>query len=139
MCKTHCADEELLYNTNRRPYLLIIKLKYDGNQRQFALPFRSNIPSYVPKEQYFSLPPRPKTQPGNLHGLHYIKMFPIDNKFLEKFRIDNDPYYQMVLNIIDRNEKEIVDKCQAYLSEYEKGNRPKFAPNINKIIEVLAI
>ena len=70
-------DKELLHNINRRPHLVILKLIYKYKRQDFAIPFRSNIPNYVPKDQYFFLPPRPTNRQYRIHGLHYIKMFPI--------------------------------------------------------------
>lgn len=59
MCK---FDKELLQNTDRRPYLVILRLKYNGKRQDFAIPFRSNISGNVPKNLYFPLPPRPSTK-----------------------------------------------------------------------------
>jgi len=78
---------ELLENTNRRPYVIILKLKYRNKNYDFALPFRSNITGTVPSELYYSLPPSSKTKSGNKAGLHLIKMFPVDKKYFEKFYI----------------------------------------------------
>ena len=40
-----CDDSELLHNDDlKRPYLIILKLKYRGKKIDFAIPFRSNIP-----------------------------------------------------------------------------------------------
>ena len=138
LCKAHDADDELLFNRNRRPYLIIMSLKYRGANRKFALPFRSDISPKTPRGQYFSLPPRPTTKPGRRHGLHYIKMFPIETKYLEKFRIDGSSYYIMLTKIINRNEKRIVKECQGYLDAYEKNGRFPFAPDIDKIVEILS-
>jgi hypothetical protein len=138
LCRNHNAENELLYNTNRRPYLIILSLKYNGTDQKFALPFRSDISPNTPKAQYFPLPPRPTTRPGRRHGLHYIKLFPIDSKYLEKFRIDNDSYYEMLFRIISRNERRIVSECQEYLANYERNGRMCFAPDIDKIIEALS-
>lgn len=55
-CKKQGTDQEMLFNKSGRPCVLIMKLKYKGKNRQFVVPLRSNIPSNVPKEQYFSLP-----------------------------------------------------------------------------------
>lgn len=137
LCKQHHADEELLYNTNRRPYLIIVKLKYKGVIRPFALPFRSDISSNTPKSQYLSLPPRPTTKPGRRHGLHYIKLFPIDKQYLEVFKIDNDKYYQTIVNIIERKKNDIIAACQEHLNKYESEGAIMYAPNIDKIIAFL--
>ena len=137
LCKKYSADNELLYNTNRRPYLIVIKLNYKNKLRQFALPFRSDMSNSTPRNQYFSLPPRPTTKPGRRHGLHYLKMFPISNKYLEKFRTENNAYYEMIVKIIDKNEKNIIDQCQNYLNDYEEKGRPTYSPDIDKIIEIL--
>ena len=80
-------DREML-DKHGRPCLLVVRLKYKGKNRMFAVPFRSNIPGNVPKEQYFSLPPRSTTQSGKRHGIHYIKMFPVEKPFLERYRLD---------------------------------------------------
>ena len=81
-CKIRGTDQELLFNKGGRPCVLIMRLKYKGENHQFVVPLRSNIPSNVTKDQYFSLPPNSTTKAGNRHGVHYIKLFPIDNKYL---------------------------------------------------------
>lgn len=42
----------------------------------------------------FSLPPNSATKSGKRHGVHYIKLFPIDSKYIQKYRIDNNVYMQ---------------------------------------------
>lgn len=81
-CKIRGTDKELLFNKNGRPCVLIIKLKYKGQNRKFVVPLRSNITSDTPKDQYFPLPPNSSTKAGNRHGVHYIKLFPIDSKYI---------------------------------------------------------
>jgi hypothetical protein len=136
--KLFSDDKELLHNKeNRRPYLIIIKLKYKGKKQDFAIPFRSHISKYIPKEQYFSLPPRPKTKHNEIHGLHYIKMFPIKKKFLEKFSTNKDKYYKIIVKIINKNQKKIIKEAQSYLSKYEEGRGHKYSPNIEYIFEVI--
>lgn len=59
-CKQYGTDRELLYDKQGRP----------------------NISKRVPKDQYFPLPPNASTQPGKRHGVHYIKLFPMDRKYV---------------------------------------------------------
>lgn len=127
-------DKELLDKTNRRPYLMVLKLKYKGKKLDFAIPFRSNISASTPKEQYFPLPPRPKTKKYNKHGLHYIKMFPITKQYLEKFYTDKDPYYQKIDSIIINNKNVIISEAQKYLDDYANGNINQYATDIDSII-----
>ena len=70
------GDRELMLKHNR-PFNVVVRLRFRGKRRDFAVPLRSNIAPNVPKDQYFALPPRPTTRPGCRHGIHYIKMFPI--------------------------------------------------------------
>ena len=99
-----CGDEpEILFR-----HLLVLSLKYKGLVSHFAVPLRSNISAATPKDLYFSLPPRPSTRPGNHHGLHYIKMFPITREYQEKFWVGKDAAYILYQNIINKHEKEIV-------------------------------
>lgn len=130
-------DGELLENTNRRPYLIIVRLKYNGVKHDFAIPFRSNISNKAPKEQYFSLPPRPTTQKNRIHGLHYIKMFPIRKEFLQKFHTDRDSYYETLVDVINKNEAIIVQEAQQYLINYENGVRPQYSTDIPQIIAAI--
>jgi len=76
-------DPEIL-TKSKRPYVLVIHLKYKEKNYDFAVPIRSNIPAAAPKNQYFALPPRPTTRPKNRHGLHYIKMFPVTKQYLRR-------------------------------------------------------
>lgn len=133
-----CGDDpEILFRENRRPHLLVLSLKYKGVARRFAIPLRSNIPANAPKEQYFALPPRPSTRPGNRHGLHYIKMFPITKEYQEKFWVGEKSSYVLFQEIISKNEKEIVDACQKYLDDYASGVHPQYSVNIDNALEKL--
>ena len=133
-----CGDDpELLFRENRRPHLLVLSLTYKDRVSRFAIPLRSNISATTPKEQYFPLPPRPSTRPGNHHGLHYIKMFPIKKEYQEKFWIGEDSSYILYQDIINRREKEIVEACQKYLDNYANGIRPKYSIDIDKAFERL--
>lgn len=104
-CKTHGTDKELLFNKFGRPCVLIIQLKYRGKRQDFIIPMRSNISANAPKSQYFPLPPNATTKPGNRHGVHYIKLFPIDKKYIQKYRIDNNSFLIQIKNILDKNER----------------------------------
>lgn len=130
------GDRELMLKRNR-PCIVVVRLRFRGERRDFAVPLRSNIAPNVPKSQYFALPPRPTTRPGCRHGIHYIKMFPISRKYQRRFRMDGSPYYETLQRIIDRNEKRIVSECQAYLQRYERVGKPRYAVDIDRIIELL--
>ena len=98
---------------------------------------RSNIAPNVPKNQYFALPPRPTTKPGRRHGIHYIKMFPVQKRFQRRFRTEGSRYYETLQRTIDANTKRIVSDRQAYLDDYEKNGKPKYAVDIDRILEIL--
>lgn len=70
------GDRELMLKRDR-PCIVVVRLRFRGKRRDFAVPLRSNIAPNVPKDQYFALQLRPTTRPGCRHGIHYIKMFPI--------------------------------------------------------------
>ena len=59
------GDRELMLKHNR-PCIVVVRLRFRGKRRDFAVPLRSNIAPNVPKDQYFALPPRPKTRPGSI-------------------------------------------------------------------------
>lgn len=131
-------DNELLHNQKeKRPYLLIIKLKYKQQNYDFAIPFRSNISNYIPKEQYFSLPPRFTTNQNKIHGLHYIKMFPIQKQYLKQYVINKDSYHDLIKDIINKNIKQIIQESQKYINDYECGIKVEYATNIEGIFEAL--
>lgn len=69
--------------------------------------------------------------------MHYIKMFPIDDKYIQKYRIEDNPYMQQVKAILDKNEKEIVSSCQKYISEYENGKKNRMTPEFDDILSWL--
>ena len=75
------VDFEVLHNKGGRPYVIIMKLNYKGTLQNFANPLRSNISVSVPRYTFFSLPKRFTTKDDHVHGLHYIKLVPIDNRF----------------------------------------------------------
>lgn len=131
------GDFELLKKSTR-PYVLILRLKYKSVNYDFAVPIRSNIPASAPKDQYFALPPRPQTRPKNRHGLHYIKMFPVTNQYLVRYRVEGNDFAILIQNIINRNTKQIVDECQQYLDLYSQGVKPAYSTNIDYLIEQLS-
>ena len=57
------GDRELMLKHNR-PCIVVVRLRFRGKRRDFAVPLRSNIAPNAPKDQYFALPPRPTTRPG---------------------------------------------------------------------------
>lgn len=136
-CKRHGTDKELLFNKNGRPCVLIVQLMYKGKRQKFVVPIRSNITADTPKNQYFPLPPNAATRQGNRHGVHYIKLFPIDSKYIQKYRIDNNLFWLQVKSILDENEKEIIESCQNYLKDYESGMGHTMSPDIDGILSWL--
>jgi len=128
--------DELTHNKDeKRPYVIVVKLNFRGAKHNFALPFRSHIKSYVDSNQYFKLPPNHTTKNGEIHGLHYIKMFPIEKKYLQKYRFKNDKLSIAVQNKIRNNIKQIVTEAQEYLNNYETGSKPPYCVDIDGIIE----
>lgn len=57
------GDRELMLKHNR-PCIVVVRLRFRGKRRDFAVPLRSNIAPNAPKDQYFALPPRPTTRPA---------------------------------------------------------------------------
>lgn len=53
-------------------------------------------------------------------------MFPVDRTKVHKFRVEGNPYYLLIKAILDKNEKQIIEECQKYLNDYEKGMRARF-------------
>ena len=131
-------DNQLLYNEAGRPCVLLIRLKYKGENRDFVVPMKSNIAANTDKKTFFALPPNKRTRPGNYHGIYYVKLFPIDRKYVQPYLIEGNTYMQNIQTIIDKpdNEREIVNACQNYLREYEMGNKNYYTPNIDLIIEL---
>lgn len=129
-------DSEILVK-DRRPTVLVVRLKYKGKDRDFAVPLRSNIGPAVPKNEYFALPNRRTTREKHHHGLHYIKMFPVSKQFYERYRIEGDIASIMYLAIIDKHEKRIVQECQSYLTRYENGIHPAYSTDIDKLLMTL--
>lgn len=137
-CKERGTDKELLYDKQGRPCVLLVNLVYKGQKCTFVVPLRSNISANVPKSQYFPLPPNTFTQPGKRHGLHYIKLFPMDRKYVRPYKISHSAYLVMIKSILDKNEKKIVNACQNYLREYEKGQGNSMTPDIDGILALLS-
>lgn len=130
-------DNQLLYNKDgRRPYTVVLNLNYKGGIHKFAIPFRSNIPSYIDKSQYFSLPPRSTTQTDKVHGLHFIKMFPIKDNYLKIF-ISKDINHKLAKKLLITNRNLVKQQAQDYLNKYESGVRVPFYTDIEGIYRIL--
>lgn len=136
-CQKHGTEKELLYDKRGRPCVLIVNLIYREQRQTFVVPLRSNISANTPKDQYFPLPPNAATQSGRRHGLHYIKLFPMDKKYVYPYKISQSPYLIMIKNILDKNEKQIVNDCQNYLRKYERGQGSEMTPDIDGILSWL--
>jgi hypothetical protein len=85
----------------------------------------------------FSFREYSNTKSGNKHGVHYIKLFPISKKYINKYNINNNDFLQMISEKIINNKKEIVDACQQYLVDCEVGKKHSMTPNIDGILEWL--
>lgn len=139
LCKKNDADKnnQLLYNEAGRPCVLIMKLKYKGQKRDFIVPLKSNITPNTDKNTFFALPPNPRTKPGNFHGIYYIKLFPISKKFVQPYLYKGNDFLTRIVEIINNNDKIIIDACQNYLDEYAIGNCNFYTPDIDAIIDIL--
>lgn len=135
-CKKYNIAKELLYNEDGRPSVLIMKLRYKEQYHKFVVPLRSNISPTTPKDQYMSLPPNSKTKPHHSHGIHYIKIFPIKDEYVQSYLI-SDKFDLMIKKIIDENEADIVSACQDYLKKCELGKKHFMTPDIDGIIKML--
>ena len=130
------TDKEVM-EENNRPFVLVLRLLYRHRNHDFAIPIRSNIAPNVPVKQYFNLPPRAKTKPYHHHGIHFIKVIPVNRKYLQTYKIDKSVQGQMVYSFVEKHLSEIVKKMQQYLSEYENGNRPQYSTDIDALIALL--
>ena len=122
LCQEHNVDEELLFNEAGRPCVLLIRMNYKNNVHDFVVPLRSNISARTPRNQYFALPPNSSTRPQCRHGIHYFKLFPIKREYIDSY-IVNDEYHTRLLEIINRNKRQIIAACQDYLKQCESGNK----------------
>lgn len=109
----------------------MLNLKYRSMKHSFAIPFRSNIPSYTPKENYFGMPKTSKTRDRHVSALHFIKMFPVKKEYLLPFRVTGNAYYEMVESYVRTHLPQIVKEAQRYLGLYESGNRPAYCTDID--------
>jgi hypothetical protein len=114
-----------------------MKLRFRGQQHDFAVPLRSNISPNTPKDQYFALPPRPTTKSKHRHGIHYLKMFPVTKEYQRRFRTEGNPYYETVQKLVDSNTSRIVSECQIYLDDYEKSGKPLCATDLDYLLKTL--
>lgn len=137
LLKRYSVDPEVLHKTGR-PCVWVVRLKYKGKRHDFAVPIRSNIPASAPKKQYFSLPPRATTKPRNRHGLHYIKMFPVNARYMMRYRTEGNAFATLIANILKQNEKRIIGECQEYLDDYSAGVHPPYSTDIDLLLQQLS-
>ena len=130
-------DELLLIrkDMHRRPCLIIVEINFKNKKYDFALPFRSNIHPSTPKDTFYNLPPRKTTKPEHYHGIHYAKAFPIDKKYFENYAYGGDFLEELILEIVEKNIKSIIEEFKNYLIKYENGEKVLYCVNIEKIIE----
>ena len=63
-------------------------------------------------------------------------MFPVDKTKVNRFNMDG-MFYKIMKAFLDKEEKNIIKACQKYLAEYERGNKPKYATDIDLLISVV--
>ena len=136
-CVAHNTDSEIMFNEKGRPCVLLIQMKYKEKLQKFVVPLRSNISGKTPDWQYCKIPPNRTTKPGNKAGVHYIKLFPITDTYIEKFNVGQDQHMVLVKGILDKKEQEIVKACKDYLAQVEKGNKHSMTPDIDGILSWL--
>lgn len=61
----------------------------------------------------------------------------MDKKYVYPYKISQSPYLIMIKNILDKNEKQIVNDCQNYLRKYERGQGSEMTPDIDGILSWL--
>jgi hypothetical protein len=138
LIKKYSEDTEMLHKEDR-PCVLVVRLKYKNKLHDFAVPIRSNIPAASPKNEFFPLATRYSTRDKNRHGIHYIKMFPVDKRFYDKYRTEDNVSAALIKAMVSdkENEKRIVKECQEYLDRYEAGDKPKYSTDIDLLISIL--
>lgn len=80
----------------------------------------------APAGTYFSLPKRKTTRENRKHGLHYIKMFPTDDKYFEKYNMGGDFQEEYSMEKTEKELSTIIEECQQYLHNYEQGKIKNF-------------
>lgn len=130
-------DNIELEKNDKRPCLIIIKLKYKNKDVDFAIPFRSNIYGGAKRKEYFPLPPRHTTKQGKKHGLHYTKMFPIKKEYFLKYYSIEDKDNKNDMIKIQKNLSKIVNEAQEYIKDYESGIRYDYCTNIEIIFNTI--
>lgn len=119
-------DKELLHSTlsvSERANLLILKLNYKGNKVNFALPWRSNVPtSSKISSLVFPLPATSKTTAGHRACLDFRKMCPLpkSSDLYQKYHLNNSNDMITVL-YIQKNLAQIIKQAQTYLHDYENN------------------
>ena len=98
-----------MFNEKGRPCVLLIRMKYKNEIHKFVVPLRSNISA--PEWKYYKISPNKTIKPGNKAGVHYIKLFPIKDEYIDKFNFVAGPHMTLIKNILDKNEKEIIQTC----------------------------
>ena len=131
------VDNELIPNVEggyNRPYVVILRLVYNGLVQSFAIPFRSNIAGYRDRNEYFALPTRKETRKGNIHGLHFIKMFPVHKQYFRKYKYpESNTNAILTRNYIKKNSSKLVAEAQNYLNMFQNGYRPQYCVDISKL------
>ena len=73
------------------------------------------------------------------HGLHFVKMFPVSKACYQAFRFKPNEYYVGLIQYLDKHYEDIVNKSQAYLDAYARGERPRYAVDIDRLLVRLGI
>ena len=68
------------------------------------------------------------------HGIHYIKLFPVIDKYVQKYLIEGNTYWALIQKIVNDKEDVIVRACQEYLEQCEKTGKHPMTPDIDGIL-----
>jgi len=119
------GDSEMLFSTGKckRADVVVLKMKFQGQKIDFAIPWRSNLKKGVTSpKSYFNLPNTTKTQSNHIACLDFHKAFPLPKKnpassYYGKYHVveSKDAY---TLLVIDNRKKELIKAFQEYLDNY---------------------
>jgi len=116
---------------------LLVRIKYKGKNREFALPLSHAIKTLKNhKLTYYALD-NFDDENNTVGGLFFKKCLPVNRRLYAKTKIVKEPFLT-VFNLVNKHEKDIVDKFKLYLDEYvakqAKGKGFNCSTNIDNII-----
>jgi len=121
-------DKEIMINHKEtgvekdRLNALLVRIKYDGKNRDFAIPLSHAIKTNKNhKQTYYALDKR-DVENKTVGGLYFKKCLPVNKNLYTETLITKEPFLS-IYKLVQEKESDIIKRFRTYLDEYQSKQR----------------